>query len=209
MLYFVAALAACPPGPAFWMPRSLVGHGEAAPLPLHPYLRIACCDGVVGAVPDNPRLVSAVWEHGGLLYAILTPSTPNITCPPRTTPWQAPRARAQRSPPRVYPQTELSGYLRHEHSACTALQIVEATPDACAAFCNGTETCEAFVHTPPRSCGVCESFAKTPRASAGTVVYAKRARRPRATGHHPLWLSGSLVAVAAIVAVAASLYASH
>lgn len=226
----VLAVAACEPGPAYWMPHATIEHGDTGALSLKSRQRIACCGGILGAVPVDASVVESVYEHRGVYYAILSAETSVIGCPARTESWvvhntdNATLDGTARAPHRsrragwlaVADSREIDGYTVEHHSGCSPFATAQVSVDRCAAACEKQSRCDGFVHhtrgTAGGTCGFCAfGGSRRIRSSSGQTVYIRRGRfrgggKHQFTLHHPVWLVGGLFGIGALMAVAASFY---
>lgn len=229
-MWFVGliALAACEPGPAYWMPHTSLADGETGALAVQSRQRIACCHGNLGAVPVDSSAVEGVYEHRDTYYAILAAETTRIECPPFSNPWTveknssaAPRSRSRRSEEIkiAAPTSGIEGFTAEQHSSCVPYSTARAPLGQCAAACGRESRCGGFVHHAGAGgshCGLCAMGTKGTRhirASSGQTVYVRHRRVPvdgqKSNGlHHPIWLAGGLFGVGAGIALAVSVYGS-
>lgn len=208
------ALSACPPGAAWWMPHRDIQNNSTAVLPMFPDLRIACCNDVLGALPLQKDLVTAVFPHRGWLYAIITNKFRDIECPPHSARW---KNTAWLNPSRAdnthaLPTTSATpqqGYTVSPDTNCVPYKTLNIPLEDCIQTCNSTSECSQVSILGPGSCGLCTST-RHRRESAGAMTYTKQS--PHSGGpygkHHPIIIAAVVLLTAVAIAVGATVYSS-
>ena len=200
------AAAACSPGPANWMPIRPIQDNTVAALPFSPRYKIACCNGTLGAIPFNSRLVTNVVRHEDNYYALLETPLFEIDCPNNTAPWPAPFQKSLEKITNEPPQAP-QGFSRTNHRGCFPLKTYDTTFQSCTKLCNSTPGCDAF-EWQNSACHLCSSSRKS-RTSANSFLYSRsKAASPPVHEHHPKLIAGSAIGLAFVFLLAVSFYSN-
>jgi hypothetical protein len=146
------SIAACPAHDAFWLPSLQTQNNQSRRLPFQPELSILCCNGILGAIPRNPREVKEVRYHQNSPFALL--SNRASKCPteglaglPHAAIVQVIDTDTILESPRT---ANLTGYVVELDSRCVLrTNKTKGTPLQCAHVCNRTSGCAAFTVEPP------------------------------------------------------------
>lgn len=198
----LAQLSQCPVEDAFWLPRVGLKDKERTYLPHDPHLSILCCDGVLGAMPNEKYKVKEVRKFRNRPYAILQGGG---TCPLTGSPTLK-KSTVETSPHPENTVTKVDrkendqvrpfgGYRAEPHAKCPYLaKSTVGSPKECFGVCENTPWCTAFTVVGHRCylSDKCDSL----KPGADHVSYIKAS--PRNTNFHRI---KHLIAVGATLMV--------